>query len=88
MVAVARSNMLLLRTGFNILSIEMGMIALREDEMNQPLISAVAWIEEYFGTFGDNWRFEPQYSHDGLRAVGFTLMVTEEIYAFYKLRWT
>jgi len=63
------------------------MIALREDEMNQPLKSAVAWIEEHFGTFGDHWRFEPMWSTDG-RARGFTLMVTEEIYTFYKLRWS
>lgn len=64
------------------------MIALREREMNQPVKDACTWIEEHFGPFGDNWRFEPLYSHDGLRAIGFTLMVTEEIYAFYKLRWS
>jgi hypothetical protein len=64
----------------------MGMIALREDEMNQPVKDACSWIEEHFGTFGKNWRFEPMYS-DG-RALGFTLMVTEEIYTFYKLRWS
>jgi hypothetical protein len=63
------------------------MIALREDEMNQHLTKACAWIEEHFGPFGDNWRFEPMYSPDG-RALGFTLMVTEEIYTFYKLRWS
>lgn len=63
------------------------MIALRESEMNQPLGSAVAWIESRFGPFGDNWRFEPMWSPDG-RARGFTLIVTEEIYAFYKLKWS
>ena len=62
------------------------MIELRESEMNQPLKSAVDWIQEHFGLFGDNWRFEPMWTPDGRALWG--LLVTEEIYTFYKLKWS